>query len=49
MVYVVNTPQQRETGQPNQYFPMAVDPYVVGHDMMLYRWIANTDDSPWPL
>jgi len=49
MVYVINTPQQREIGQPTQSFPMVVDPYAVGHDMMLYRWIANSGNSAWPL
>jgi hypothetical protein len=45
MVYVVNTPQQREDGQPSQSHLMVVDPYGVGHDMMLYRWLACTGDS----
>jgi hypothetical protein len=46
MVYVVNTPQQREDGQPAQSIPMVDDPYVVGHDMMLvYRWIASNGDN----
>jgi len=49
MFYVVNTPQQREVGQPTQSLPMVVNPYVVSHDIMLYKRIASIGDGAWPL
>jgi hypothetical protein len=45
MVCMVNTPQQREAGQPTQSLPMIVNPYVVGHEIMLYKWIASIGDG----
>jgi hypothetical protein len=45
MVYVVNTPQQREAGQLTQSLLMVVYPYAVSHDIMLYKRMASIGDS----